>query len=83
MLKPNKGERGAQMYYLIDHVAFKKHREKIHSGEIHREPSVLQEYCDRPQEYCLQFFQTRDVNNNIVLDFAPLTLRDVPTVTGD
>jgi len=81
MHKPNKGERGAQMYYLPALESLQKHRAKIISGDIKWEPSSIQQYCSRPEEYCLQFYQRIDSRKNTAIEVGSLALRDTPIVT--
>lgn len=60
MKKANAGERGTGIYYLADEYALRAHWEELTRKRIAREPCSLQEYCDREQEYCLQFYQMGD-----------------------
>ncbi len=83
MHKPNKWERWAQMYYLPTLESLQNHWKKISSQEIEREPSSIQQYCDRPQEYCLQFYQRQDSKKRTTIEVGSLTLRDTPYALGD
>ncbi len=47
MHKPNKWERGAQMYYLPTLESLQTHWKKVSSKEIERQPSSIQQYCAR------------------------------------
>ncbi len=83
MHKPNKGERWAQMYYLPTMEALELHRKKVINGEIPRQSYSIQQYCDWPQEYCLQFYQHYDAKKRPIIEVGSLALREMPFVTGD
>lgn len=83
MLKADKGERGAGIYYINDEDALREHRCSVESGNILRFPSSIQEFVTMKQEYCLQFYHYVDDNGEEQREYGWLTLRDIPHVTGD
>ncbi|MBP7848413.1 hypothetical protein KA013_04350 [Patescibacteria group bacterium] len=71
------------MYYLPTLESLQTHWKKVSSKEIERQPSSIQQYCDRPQEYCLQFYQRTDTKKRTTIEAGSLALRDTPFVVGN
>ncbi len=80
MIKAKKWERGAWIYFIKDEKALLAHWNNIRQGLTNREPSEAQEYSFLKEEYCLQFYQTRDKNGKKIIESWWLTLRDIPFV---
>jgi hypothetical protein len=57
MLKANKGERGVWIYYVANQQQWEELMSLFTTKQLIWTPSTIQQYCDRPEEWCLQFYQ--------------------------
>lgn len=78
MLKADVGERGVGIYYLVNETALEKIDKQFLDADIQRQKSSLQSYCDRPQEWCLQFYR-----DDQTIKLGSLVRRHIVAVVGD
>jgi len=83
MKKVKRGERGVGIRYIEDEGSLKHHRECLQKWTIQREESIIQEYCNANEEYCLQFYQWKGKENSKEILFGWLSFRNIPYVIGN
>lgn len=79
MLKADKWERGVGIYYVANQEKRNEIMDLFTDWTYPRHPSTIQTYCDRPEEWCLQFYQHPEEG----MDIGSLVKRNLPFVVWD